>query len=275
MEHHRLNDHWEHHARTWQHFGSPLRPCVEDVCWMEQALRSIHPEIRQAILLGVTPELAHMQWPNSCRVLAVDQNSEMIRLQWQSNPPANGQALCGNWQNIPLPDGSVDVIVGDGVLVFFAQPVGAHALMNEFRRLLNHNGRWLLRVFVRPEQGESLVQVHRALNNGEIGSFHAYKWRLAMALQPSLAMGVRPADVWQAWRHWVPSATALSAATGWPLVEIETIEAYRDSTATYYFPTLDELRQLLSNAFEILDLHIPSYELGERCPLLALGILPA
>lgn len=275
MEHHPPSDHWERHARTWQHFGSPLRPCAEDVNWMEQALHAIQPGVRQAILLGVTPELAHMRWPAACQVLAVDQNAEMIRRQWQSQPPANGQVLCGDWQHMPLADGSVDAIVGDGVLVFFAQPDGVRPLLDEFRRLLSPHGRWLLRVFVCPEQRESLEQVHAALSNGQIGSFHAYKWRLAMALQPSLATGVRPADVWRAWRQWVPSAAALSAATGWPLAEIDTIEAYRDSPATYYFPTLAELRQLLRSDFEILDLHIPSYELGERCPLLALGTLPA
>jgi SAM-dependent methyltransferase len=275
MEHHPPSDHWERHARTWQHFGSPLRPCAADVRWMELALQAIHPGVRQAVLLGVTPELAHMRWPEACQVLAVDQNEEMIRLQWQTNPPANGRVLCGDWQHLPLADGSVDAIVGDGVLVFFAQPDGVRPLLKEFRRLLTPHGRWLLRVFVRPEQGESLEQVHAALANGAISSFHAYKWRLAMALQPSLASGVRPEDVWRAWRQWVPSAAALSAATEWPLAEIDTIEAYRDSQATYYFPTLDELRQLLSGEFEILDLHIPGHELGERCPLLALGMLPA
>lgn len=268
-------DHWQRHARTWQHFGSPLRPCAEDAQWMEHALRTIQPGVERAVLLGVTPELAHMRWPEGCQLLAVDQNAEMIRHQWLPTPPANGQVLCGDWQRLPLVDGCVDAVLGDGVLVFFAQPEGARPLLNEVRRLLRPQGRWLLRVFVRPECSESLEQLHRDLRCGAIGSFHTYKWRLAMALQPSLSIGVRPADVWRAWRQWVPSPAELSAATGWPVDEIDTIEAYRDSSATYYFPTLNELHQLLATDFALLDLHIPSYELGERCPLLALGRLPA
>ncbi len=268
-------DHWELHAHTWQHFGSPLRPCAEDVRWMETALRDIRPGVEQAVLLGITPELAQMSWPTGCRVLAVDPNPERIRRQWQPSPSANSQVLCGDWQHLPLADASVDAIVGDGVLVFFAQPGAAAPLLDEICRLLRSHGRWLLRAFVCPQQKESLEQLHQALASGEIGSFHAYKWRLAMALQPSLTAGVRPADIWRAWRQWVPSAAALSAASGWPLEEIDTIEAYRDSPATYYFPTLDELRQLLSARFDILDLHSPTYELGERCPLLALRPLPA
>lgn len=268
-------DHWQQHARTWQHFGSPLRPCAEDVQWMEQALHAIRPGVAQAVLLGVTPELAQMRWPSSCALLAVDQNADMIRQQWQPAPHNNAQVLCGDWLHMPLADACVDALVGDGVLVFFTQPAAARQLIREVRRLLTPHGRWLLRVFVRPEQGESLQQLHLDLNHGAIGSFHAYKWRLAMALQPSLASGVRPADVWRAWRQWVPSAAALSAATGWSMSEINTIEAYRDSSATYYFPSLNELRELLSTDFVILDLHIPRYELGERCPLLALQGLPA
>jgi len=267
-------DHWQRHAATWQHFGSPLRPCAIDVQWVESAVHTIRPGVDQAVLLGVTPELAHMRWPEDARLLAVDQNPEMIQRLWLPSPPDKGRVICGDWQHIPLKNGSVDAVVGDGVLVFFKQPTEAEVLLQEIRRLLRSHGRFLLRVFVRPPHRESLAQLHEALAAGFIGSFHAYKWRLAMALQPSLAVGVRPVDVWRAWRQWVPSAGLLQELTGWPLEQIETIDAYRDAKASYYFPTLDELRQLLDGYFEIDDLCIPAYELGERCPLLSLRPLP-
>jgi len=267
-------DHWQRHAATWQHFGSPLRPCDADVRWVESALHAIQPGVEQAVLLGVTPELANMQWPASARVLAVDQNPEMIRQLWLPSPPKNGRVVCGDWQRTPLENASVDAVVGDGVLVFFKQPSGAEVFLAEIARLLSLQGRFLLRAYVRPPQQESLAQLHAALAAGFNGSFHAYKWRLAMALQPSLAVGVKPADIWRAWREWVPSAALLHDATGWSPEQIETIEAYRDSQATYYFPTLDELCQLLGRYFEIDDLYIPPYELGERCPLFSLKPLP-
>ena len=127
-----------------------------------------------------------------------------------------------------------------------------------------------MRVFIRPDRPESPEQVHNALAAGEIGSFHAYKWRLAMALHPSLLEGVRPATVWQTWQNQGPDAQALAAATGWPAAQIATIDSYREAQATYYFPTLGELQQTLATHFDLLDLHLPRYELGERCPLLAL-----
>ena len=131
-------------------------------------------------------------------------------------------------------------------------------------------GRGLLRVFIRTDQPETLAQLHDDLLAGRIGSFHAYKWRLAMALQPSLARGVRLADVWQTWRRWVPDAASLAAQTGRPREAIKNINAYRDSESVYYYPSLQELRQTLALAFEVIAQHHPSYELGERCPLLAL-----
>lgn len=267
-------NHWQTHARTWEHFGSPLRPCHEDVHWMEGVLSGLSPQRHQSLLMGVTPELTHMAWPDGTTLLAVDQNPDMIRHQWLPAPPVNGHALCGDWEHIALPDQALDVIVGDGVLVFFSFPEDVHRLMEEMHRLLHDDGRWLLRVFVRPEQPESVQAVYAALSAGQIGSFHAYKWRLAMALQPSLAQGVRPADVWLTHHRYAPPADILAARTGWSLDTIGTLQAYREATSTYYFPTLSELRQTLAAHFEVLHLHLPRYELGDRCPLLALRPLP-
>lgn len=263
-------NHWEKHAHAWQHFGSPLRPCSEDVQWMERTLSELVPLHQRGILMGVTPELAHMTWPSGTRLVAVDQCADMIRQQWQPNPPAGAQVLNADWERMPLADSSIDCIVGDGVLGLFSFPHGMQRLMQEIHRLLHRDGRWLMRVFIRPDRPESPEQVHDALAAGEIGSFHAYKWRLAMALHPSLLEGVRPATVWQTWQTQGPDAQALAAATGWPAAQIATIDSYREAQATYYFPTLDELQQTLATHFDLLDLRLPRYELGERCPLLAL-----
>lgn len=232
-------------------------------------------QCHRTLLLGVTPELAHMARPSGNRLLAIDQSPGMIQQLWQPNPPADALALCGDWQHVPLANASLDAVLGDGVLVFFAFPDGVRRLMREMRRLLHSEGRWLLRVFVRPEQAESVEQVHDDLQSGRIGSFHAYKWRLAMALQPSLAEGVRLADVWRAWQRHGPAPDALATRSGWPRAQIDTIEAYREAQATYYFPTLSELWQTLASDFELLDHDLPHYELGERCPLMSLRPLPA
>lgn len=262
---------WEKHALAWRHFRSPLRPADQDVRWMEQVLGSQKLQRHTALLLGATPELASMAWPTGTRLIGIDQSAGMLQHVWPSSGlPEVAQAVCGDWECLPLPDSALDAIVGDGVLAFFLSPNGLPGFAREIRRVLTDTGLLLVRVFVRPPVTESLEQIHTDLAAGSIGNFHAYKWRLVMALQPSLAEGVKPADVWQHWRECWPDSAALAAASGWPQVEIDTIDAYREARSTYYFPTLEELHQALEPYFEVIDSNIPDYELGDRCPSLAL-----
>ena len=48
---------------------------------------------------------------------------------------------------------------------------------------------------------------------------------------------------------------------------MDTIRFYRGKDARLYFPTLDEFRGILNGLFEIVEVHRPQYELGERCPI--------
>lgn len=269
------NDHWNQHAVNWRHFDSPLRPIEEDIRWFEQALpASGSVKRRKALLLGVTPELACMQRPEQLDLYAVDQCVSMIRNVWPQSEYERSSVFCGDWFRIPFPDHSLDAVLGDGVLVFFpfvgVSASGGKALLTEIKRVLHPAGRLLLRVFIRPDNNESLEAIHSDLFAGRIGSFHAYKWRLAMAMHGNISDGVRPAEVWRKWREFVPDSSVLAKTTGWHENAIATIEAYRDSSAVYYFPTMNELREMLGHEFAIVDSYISGYELGERCPLLAL-----
>lgn len=75
-------DHWNEHARRWQHFGPPLRPLPIDVGVIEalaaQHAQSISDAGLTAVLLGVTPELAAMRWPEKTRLLGIDRCPDMI-----------------------------------------------------------------------------------------------------------------------------------------------------------------------------------------------------
>ena len=126
-----------------------------------------------------------------------------------------------------------------------------------------------VRFYVRPERPEAPGRIFDDLEQGRIGSFHVFKWRLAMALHRGLEEGARVADVWKAWSERVPDAGALARRTGWPMEVIRTMDAYRDVPATYTFPTLEEARATLSGAFDEIDCRFPTYELGERCPTLS------
>ena len=140
------------------------------------------------------------------------------------------------------------------------------------RRVLATNGRCVVRCFVQAKTPEPVGGVLEDLARGRVGGFHAFKWRLAMALQADSERGVVLADVWDALQEAEPDLVALSSRIGWPVEVIRTIDAYRGVGARYWFPSSDTLRDLLSNAgFAILDVIHPAYELGDRCPSMVLA----
>lgn len=268
-------DHWNDHARQWDRVGPPLRPCAEDIRLARELIGGGDEGAgnrRHAVLLGVTPEVASMDWPRGTRLTAVDRCMEMIRGVFPGRKLAMpARAVRGDWLSLPLPDDSADWVVGDGCYTLLAGPESYRALGREVRRVLRSGGRYLARLFVRPDQPEPVERVFDDLEAGRIGNFHVFKWRLAMALHDGLDRGVRVDDIWSRWKRAGLQPRVLARRTGWPEPEIRTIEAYRGGQARYTYPTLDEARAALSDDFEELDCRFPRYELGERCPTLLLA----
>ena len=95
-----------------------------------------------------------------------------------------------------------------------------------------------------------------------------FKWRLAMALHGSLAVGVRLADIWSAWNDVFPDPAMLAKKLNWPISTIRTNDAYRELDTCYTFPTIEELRHAVSAHFSETACIYPPYEMGDRCPTL-------
>lgn len=223
------------------------------------------------MLLGVTPELVTMPWPSHTRLLAVDRSPGMIRSVLPGLADADVDAVCGNWLDLPLPTASVDCVVGDGCFTVL-ESLGDHRLLSsEVRRVLDPQGIFAIRLFVQLPERETVDQVFDELSAGAIGNFHVFKWRLGMALQKSQEAGVGVHEIWQRWHKAGISAHSLSQRTGWPVEEIQTIDAYRDAPARYTFPTLEQAREVLHDDFRELACEVPGYELGRRCPTLLLA----
>lgn len=224
------------------------------------------------LLMGVTPELCSIPTGPRSRLIAVDRSLEMIRLVWPGRLRPLDEALCGEWRRLPIRADSVDVILSDGCLSTLDFPSGYASAAAELLRTLRDGGRFVARCFVQPREPESVGDVLATLDHGATESFHAFKWRLAMALQPDAETGVVLAEVWETLHEAEPQLEDLSRRLGWPIEAVRTIDAYRGVNARYSFPSLDALCGLLSDAgFEILDRFHPAYELGERCPTLILA----
>lgn len=264
--------HWQNFARQFGLLGPPLRPCAEDIRIVGEMMAA-EPELfgaaskKRAWLLGITPEIATMRWPRDVELVAVERVQAMIDLVW---PGDSGQrrAICGDWLDPPIPDQGMDLVIGDGCLTAVGFPDELARLLASVHRCLRRDGCLMLRLFCRPDPAEAPEAVIDALESGAIGSFHAFKWRLAMAVQGmDDAADVAVDAVWRVWHAARIDVRALAAARGWTPQEVGTIELYRGSPARYNFMRLDDTIRCLRRAgFDLLATRSGSYELAERCP---------
>lgn len=260
---------WTNQSAQWDRVGPPLRPSREDHRLMEQIIHDVASKNGQirALVLGVTPEMARLNWPNGTELLAVDKSQNMIDKVWPGYPNPGEGVLCANWLDLPLENKSRDLVVSDGPFGVLRYPHEYSGVLKQLHRILKPGGFFAFRIFVRPEKNENAADIYQAAMDKTIGNFHVFKLRLLMAMQPDSASGVRTGDVFDKWKKNGPGSKTLSETCGWPVEQVETIEAYRGQEDVYCFPTLAEIQDILDNSnFEILDITQPSYELGERCP---------
>lgn len=263
---------WSGLARSYEALGSPLRPASEDIRFLEGTVASWaarHADVQlHALLLGVTPEIAEMRWPNSSSLIALDNSMPMAQAVWPGNVPSGRQVVCGDWCALPVQGSSCHLAIGDGSLNCLRYPDGFHAAAEALRDVLSDDGLLVLRCYTQPVAQERPEEVFEDMLRGAIPSFHHFKFRLLMALQPSTCQGIAVSEVYRFWAERNADARGLMARSGWEKQAIEMIELYRGSDTVHTFPTLSEFRSVLHEFFDEISVHTSSYNLGERCPIL-------
>jgi SAM-dependent methyltransferase len=255
-----MSAHWQTFASRWNRLASPMRPNDEDVANFK---RTLDDRSGSALLLGVTPELIKLpvNW------VALDNSADMIQALW----PEHMKSILGDWLDMPFDDASFDNIFGDGCPVLLEFPLQHKRFFAESARVLKPGGRLALRVFVGPEQGEIPEHVCAAAMAGNIRSFHAFKWRLSMAIASSSRDFTFPvAETLRTFDSLLPDRKRLIDTTGWRMEDIDTIDFYRGSTARYSYPPLSRLRETFPPELLEVEVMYGSYELAEHCPLLVL-----
>src|SRR5689334_3571154 len=140
---------WTSIARCYAAFGSPLVPCREDIHAFEQAVameanRHGSGDL-DAVMLGVTPGIALMDWPSGSRITAVDMSAAVIHALWPGDVTGVRKAVCASWLSMPIEPRSRDVVVGDGFLTAFRFPFEVRKLARAVSDLLRDGGVFLLR----------------------------------------------------------------------------------------------------------------------------------
>ncbi len=260
---------WKRHASQWARVGPPLKPSPEDGAL---TLAALGPAIQQApcllAILGVTPELVQLPWPQSVELRAYDHSAEMIASLWRKHPSRRSSVAQAGWQQLPVADGSFHAVVGDGSLNALPSLAAYGEVLKELHRTMREGASAVIRCFIRPDRAETLAEVVDAVNAGQVGSFHALKWRIAMCLAAVPGAGVAVRDIRSALDAYFPSRPGLASKTGWPQEVIDTIDAYKDSATCYSFPSLGELRLQCQPYFDIAGVRYGSYELSDRCPMI-------
>jgi len=237
---------------------------------MEQSVRSWpgRPVVRglRALLLGVTPEIAAMAWPDDAHLTAIDRSEAMIEHVWPGDIAGRRTVRQADW--FACDYGSNDIVICDGVFAIMRYPDQYVALVRKIATSLAEGGFFVTRTFLQAVVRETPANVLRDLVDGKIGSVHAFKFRLAMSMQPSAAEGVRHADVFDAAQKGGIDCDTLSARTGWSEIEIDTLRLYRDKDTRLSFPTASEMASVMAEHFETIGESRSDYEMGDRCPVL-------
>jgi hypothetical protein len=260
---------WLALARSYSTLGQPLRPSPDDIGFMERATAELAAREPtrplRALLLGVTPAVADMRWPTRSSLLAVDSSAAMVKAVWPGNVPQRRWAVCGNWLSLPLRRGSFQVVIGDGSLNCLHYPEGYCALAKVLSGVLCDEGALVLRCYVQPEEREAPEQIVADALSGEIPTFHHFKFRLLMALQPSARQGVPVKEVYNVWTQRRLGQRLTNCRAGWTKQDTDMIQLYRDSPTVHTFPTLAESSDVLRRFFEEVSVFTPSYYNGDRC----------
>jgi hypothetical protein len=255
--------------QRWAALKPPLRPNGDVVCAVRTAIQGHDGRV---LLLGVTPELADI----GKTLVAVDMSENMIMVAWPGDTDTR-RAMCGNWLRMPLKVPEFTAVIGDGSLSFMPLRVYSR-LFDELATLLLPDASLAIRLYETPADCEMVAQIRDDLmtgngthtGTGTGNGFHAFKWRLAMAIVARTGeASIAVARIHEVFEREFPDRAGLSAASGWSIGEIAEIDAYAGQDTVFSFPTRKEVLAALPRYFaNPRFVASGSYELAERCPIL-------
>ena len=265
-------EHWERFSRDRSLYDPPLPPCSEDLAYVWEAAGEW---IRgrgapRVLLLGVTPELCSLPWPNGTDLLAVDHSQVAIDTLWPGPRDAVQRA---DWCSMDLPEGSRDIALCDGGLHLLDYPQGQQKLVRLLHDVLSHEGVCILRLFVLPPQPESPESVLHALLDGNIGNLSILKMRLFMSMHTDPEEGVELGRVYDTLFTAIPDFEQLALTIGWPAERTAVIHNYMGLKTRFHLLTLEQTIDLfcgVPDRFRVHRVMTPCYELGQRCPTVTL-----
>ena len=265
-------DLWSMMAHMWRNVTPPLRPQAEDLGFCVEAagawLRSDRSP--RVLILGVTPEYYALPWPAGTDLLAADRCRPMIEQVW---PGTQEAVLLTDWLDLPLSEGSRDLVLCDLGLSHLAYPQAQGQLAERLRAIVAEDGVCLFRLATLPAQPEPLEAIFADMFAGREPSLAMSIQRLCMALTKTAEEGVGLDDVWKAFHAVVPHPEQITARIGLPLNELQATQLLQDSAIRYHFVSVEQVTDLFcrrGGGFAVQRVYTPAYDRGEQFPTIAL-----
>lgn len=260
---------WTALSGKWS-VAPPLAPGEEDLDWFQRQLGRLGARPLRALLFGVTPGLARLDWPAGTVLAALDWSAGMLRNVLPREATAqHSAAVLADWRELPIAARSCDVVLGDGCYTALGDRESARLMNAEMSRVLKPGGLACFRCFVRPPGASTAQALFDELEAGAPVAFDLFRWRLAVAVQGE-RWGVALGEVWRAWNERVADRAALAARHRWDLAGLQRIERWKDESARYAFASLAELQGLAAPYFDLLEAEVPRYASGEYFPRVVL-----
>jgi SAM-dependent methyltransferase len=276
-------DFWNYSIEVYKRMGSPWRPSQPEIAimgnrvarWMGERAGK---EKIQALVLGITPEIVNMAWPDQTRLIAVDSSEAMIREFQPAEHVDERRFIQGDWMNPPFRSHQFDVIIGDGVFSIPDYPDGYRNLARIISEILKPGGLFLTRVHTQSEPKEHLEEIAAAYCSGKIVDYHQLRFRLITAMQSNTCQGVYSSK---------EKIDACLTQLGIFLPELYRTTGYvpppvapdfkmpagtPPMKATY--PARDEFLIIMHEYFRMMDVSNGEHPLAHRCPIFAFCSTP-
>lgn len=259
---------WGTDEGIWQTIQPPMIPVEEDVRLLEQACppELLHEDAAPRMLvLGVTPALIEAPWPKGSELHAVDYDQVMIDLLWR---PGEGRYChCARWQEMPLPDGYFDLVIGD--CSFNALPAVDEyaAVLREIARVAKPGAPVVARFFMQSDPPLTVPGVIEQVS-GELAGCSTTVARLLLAIAAaggdgSLRFGDIPDLVAEQWGD----PDAYLACLGHDAAGIERAKTILESDQRLNYPSEAQIRREFAPYFAQVTFAYPEYDAGRYCPI--------
>ena len=247
--------HWAERSRHWGKIGPPLQPNQEVI----DAFTQLIPTDSSILMLGVTPQIANAY----TNVTSVDSSPDMIANVWPGNTETK-RAINDDWRKVDLQNDLFDGIIGDGSINMLGYPDDIRYVLKRVYGWLRPNGTFAMRFFTRPTEAVTREQLLEEAKNPTV-SFSAFRRLLPMYIAANEGSCVPTRRMLEVFDELFPDRSALK----WDPEHIVTIDSYKDTETTSWFPTRDEILEFVHNdAKDVRFIDVGTYDIAETCPIL-------